>query len=584
MICEIKDDFYVDGKKFQIISGSIHYFRVVPEYWRDRLEKLKNMGCNAVETYIPWNFHEIEKNMFVWDGMHDVCRFIQTAQDVGLYVIIRPSPYICAEYEYGGLPWWLLQDKNMKVRCSYGPYLDAIKNYYSVLMPKLVPYQIDNGGPVILMQIENEYGYYGNDHSYMEFLRDTMRHYGITVPFVTSDGPWGHSMEAGMTEGALATGNFGSKVKEQFAVMTDRLGNNKPLMCMEFWVGWFDSWGDIHHHSDLEQNKVDFDEVIRTGHVNIYMFEGGTNFGFTSGRNWDAKNADVTSYDYDAVLTEDGQITPKYNAFKEIISKYKKIEEIPLSTNIESSDYGEIECCAKVNLSSVLKDISKCTESPYPLSMEELNYGSGYVLYRINLSEGECAEEIQVQDFHDRVQAFCNGKLLFTDTEEHSAEKFIVPEDLRKNGAVLDFLVENYGRVNFGFDLDNQRKGILKGVAVNGHRHFGYEMYSLPLSSKQVSQVDFDGKVPFKETEPSFYKFKFNAGKKADTFIELDGFGKGCVFINGFNIGRFWEIGPQKRLYVPAPLLKNGANEIIVFETEGKAGKTIQLRKSPSLG
>lgn len=584
MTFQVKDNFYLDGNKFQIISGSIHYFRVVPEYWRDRLEKLKNMGCNTVETYIPWNFQEPEKGKFVWDGMHDICRFIQTAKEVGLYVIIRPSPYICAEYEYGGLPWWLLQDKNMKVRCSYKPYLDAVKSYYSVLLPKLVPYQIDNGGPVILMQIENEYGYYGNDHEYMKFLHDTMREYGITVPFVTSDGPWGHSMESGMTEDALATGNFGSKVKEQFAVMTDKLGKNIPLMCMEFWVGWFDSWGDIHHHSDLEQNKVDFEELMKSGHVNIYMFEGGTNFGFTSGRNWDAKNADVTSYDYDAVLTEDGQITPKYKAFKEIIGRYKKIEEVPLSTDIQSKDYGTLECCSKVNLFSVLENIAKCVKSPYPLSMEDMNSGNGYIFYRTNLCKNESAEEIQVQDFHDRVQVFSNGKLLFTDTEEHAYEKFAVPEQMREKGARLDFLVENFGRVNFGFDLDNQRKGILKGVAVNGHRHFGYEIYSLPLDESQLAKIDFDSASDFKEGEPAFYKFKFNAEKKADTFIELDGFGKGGVFINGFNIGRFWEIGPQKRLYIPAPLLREGSNEIIVFETEGKAGKNISLKKSPMLG
>ncbi len=217
---EIKDKFYLNGEPFKIISGSFHYFRTVPEYWQDRLEKLVNMGCNTVETYIPWNFHETEKGQFNFEGMHDICRFIELAQELGLYIIIRPSPYICSEWEFGGLPAWLLKDKGMKLRCSYEPYLDAVKEYYNVLIPKLVPYQIDRGGKIILFQIENEYGYYGNDTAYLEFLRDTMRELGITVPFVTSDGPWSeYIFKSGMVDGALPTGNFGSSAGWQFDQM-----------------------------------------------------------------------------------------------------------------------------------------------------------------------------------------------------------------------------------------------------------------------------------------------------------------------------------------------------------------------------
>ena len=283
---EIKDDFYMDGQPFKIISGAVHYFRTLPEYWRDRLEKLVNIGCNTVETYIPWNFHEPKQGEFIWSGMRDIVRFIETAQELGLYIIIRPSPYICAEWEFGGLPAWLLKDPKMRLRCSYEPYLRAVKDYYSVLMPKLAPYQTDRGGKIILMQIENEYGYYGNDTAYLEFLRDTMRELGITVPFVTSDGPWSEPVfKSGMVGGALPTGNFGSAAEWQFGEMKRFIGEDKPLMCMEFWNGWFDAWGEEHHTTEPEKAARELDELLKRGSVNFYMFEGGTNFGFMAGRN-----------------------------------------------------------------------------------------------------------------------------------------------------------------------------------------------------------------------------------------------------------------------------------------------------------
>ena len=371
---EIKDKFYLDGKEFQIISGAVHYFRTVPEYWRDRLKKLVNIGCNTVETYIPWNFHEPAKGEYHWEGMHDVCRFIETAQELGLYIIIRPSPYICAEWEFGGLPAWLLKDPKMRLRCSYEPYLKAVKDYYSVLMPKLAPYQIDNGGKIILMQIENEYGYYGNDTAYLEFLRDTMRELGITVPFVTSDGPWSEQIfKSGMVGGALATGNFGSGAQWQFGEMRRFISGDKPLMCMEFWNGWFDAWGEEHHTTSPEKAAQELDELLKRGSVNLYMFEGGTNFGFMAGRNGGNKTADVTSYDYDSPLTEDGRLTEKYAFCKKVISKYRSFDEIPLSAEIMRKAYGKIKCTAKTDLFSVLDRISAPKKSVYPLSFEELD-------------------------------------------------------------------------------------------------------------------------------------------------------------------------------------------------------------------
>lgn len=578
---EIKEDLRLGGEPFQIISGSFHYFRTVPEYWRDRLEKLKNMGCNTVETYIPWNFHEPKKGEFLWDGMRDICGFIRTAQELGLYVIIRPSPYICAEWEFGGLPAWLLKDRNMRLRCCYEPYLNAVRDYYSVLIPKLAPYQIDRGGPIILMQIENEYGYYGNDTAYLEFLRDTMRGFGITVPLVTSDGPWSeNSFRSGCVDGALPTGNFGSAAEWQFSQMKKYIGGEKPLMCMEFWCGWFDAWGEEHHTTPPEKAAKELEDLLRLGNLNFYMFEGGTNFGFMNGRNCGCKTADVTSYDYDSPLTEDGRITEKYNAFKRAIGKVKHIEEVPLTTEIGRMEFGKIPCTGKVGLFSVLEKITEPTRSAYPLTMEEIGQNYGYILYRLKLRPDEAAAEIRLEGAADRVLGYQNGGYLFTAFGDNIGEKFETAEP--KKGAEVDLLCENIGRENFGTGLEDQRKGISRGVKINDHRHFGYEIYPLPLDEEQLSKLDFLGECV--EGAPAFYRFAFEIAEPADTFLDLGGFGKGCAFVNGFNIGRFWEIGPQKRLYIPAPLLKKGSNTILLFETEGKSADSVYLAGEPLLG
>ena len=571
---EIRDNFYLNGEPFKIISGAFHYFRTVPEYWQDRIEKLVNMGCNTVETYIPWNFHEPEKGNFRFDGMHDIERFIHLAEKLGLYIIIRPSPYICSEWEFGGLPAWLLRDRNMRLRCSYEPYLNAVKEYYSVLIPKLVPHQCDRGGGVILVQLENEYGYYGNDTAYLEFLRDTLRELGVTVPFVTSDGPWSEpKFKSGMLNGALPTGNFGSGAEWQFGQMRKYIGENKPLMCMEFWNGWFDAWGEEHHTTSPEKAASELDELLKRGSVNFYMFEGGTNFGFMSGRNGGSKTGDVTSYDYDAPLTEDGQITEKYRLFKEVIAKYTDIHEIPLTTEIRRRAYGRISCTGKTDLFSVLDKISVPVKSSYPLTMEDIGQDYGYILYRTKIRDVETVSEIRLEGAADRVQCYHNGEFVYTAFAENMWEKF-EPQQKRTSG-IIDLLCENTGRENFGTGLENQRKGISSGVKINDHRHFGFEIYPLPLDERQIAALDFG--IGYIENTPAFYRFELDIDEPCDTFLDTDGFGKGCAFVNGFNIGRFWEIGPQKRLYIPAPLLQIGKNTIVIFETEGKAADSIFL-------
>ena len=618
---EIKDTFYLDGKPFKVISGSFHYFRTVPEYWRDRLEKLKAMGCNTVETYIPWNLVEPKKGEFVFEGFCDIEKFIQTATELGLYIIIRPSPYICAEWEFGGLPAWLLKDRNMRLRVSYKPFMEAIEDYYKILLPKITKYQIDNGGNIILMQVENEYGYYANDKEYMKFMRDLMRKYGVTVPLISSDGPYHESFRGGSLEGVHPTGNFGSKTKERFDVLKDYT-NNGPLMCAEFWVGWFDHWGNGGHmKGNLVQSTEDLDKMLELGNVSIYMFEGGTNFGFMNGSNYyDALTPDVTSYDYDGILTEDGQITEKYKKYKEIISKYTEIPEVEFSTQIKRKSYGEISCEDKVSLFSVVDDLSTPVHLPYTVNMEELDQSYGYILYRSRLHSEAGIAKLRLWETADRANVFVEENPLITlyDLElnsEHDiplekylacslpaqmlAGKFMMERGLTPETAPaaigeaglgtgsfeglnekFDILVENMGRVNFGPRMETQRKGIGRCVQINGHMHNGWDIYTLPLDN--IDKVDFSKE--YKENVPAFYKFTFDVTEKGDTFLDFEGWGKGVAFINGFNLGRFWEIGPQKRLYIPAPLLKDGKNEIVIFETDGKVKDTIKLCDEPDIG
>ncbi len=577
---EVKDTFYLNGKPFQIISGSIHYFRIVPEYWRDRLEKLKGLGMNTVETYIPWNMHEPEKGRFVFDGMCDVAEFVRLAGELGLYVILRPSPYICAEWEFGGLPGWLLAGDEVRLRVSDSAFMDHVRDYYKVLLPLLRPLQITEGGNVILMQVENEYGYFGNDRKYMEQMRDLLRAGGITVPLITSDGPTDESIEGGKVEGALPTGNFGSHTRERFGIMKKHVEGG-PLMCAEFWVGWFDHWGNGGHmKGNLEQSAADLAEMLDTGHVNVYMFIGGTNFGFMNGSNYyDELTPDVTSYDYDAVLTEAGDFTEKYEVYKKIIGKHTAVPQVKLSTEIVKKAYGNVTVRERVGLFQALGDISTPVCNSYTQSMERLGQSYGYILYESEIANERRLEKIWLHKANDRANVFLGEKRLLNLYDRELLQEWEVEADAEP-GKCLRILVENMGRVNFGPRMEEQRKGIDGCVQINGHMHHGWRQYCLPLDN--LDRLDYTR--GYEEGLPAFYRFELSVEEKGDTFLELPGWGKGCVFVNGFHIGRYWEIGPQKRLYIPAPLLRQGQNEIIVFETEGKSSGRISFCDEPDIG
>jgi beta-galactosidase len=576
----IEDQFYLHGKPFRVISGAIHYFRVVPEYWQDRLEKLKALGCNTVETYVPWNMHEPREGEYHFGGMYDIRTFIKTAGRLGLYVILRPSPYICAEWEFGGLPFWLLRDPDMRLRFSYPPYLDKIDRYYGRLFAEFRDLQIDNGGPIILMQVENEYGGYANDKAYLYALAELMKKHGANVPLVTSDGPWNDLLDNGsIQDAALPTINCGSNIKEQFARLKRFHGHDRPLMVMEFWIGWFDAWGDERHHTrEVDSAAIELADILEEGSVNIYMFHGGTNFGFTSGANYYEKLApDTTSYDYDALLTESGDITPKYKAFQQVIARYAELPDVQLTTVIRKKAYGKVKVKEKVSLFSVLDLLAEPVESPYPLTMETLNQPFGYILYKTNLGKSRHVNDFRLIQCTDRAHVYVNNKHLFTkyDLEMESKEAF----DLTESNNELSVLVENMGRVNYSVKMNSQYKGIKGGVIVNGAFQSEWEHYSLSLDN--LEKVDFSR--PYNSGTPAFYRFELVIEETGDTFLDFSGWGKGVAFVNGFNLGRFWEIGPQTRLYVPAPLLKQGSNEVILFETEGKVGETISFTDTPGL-
>lgn len=583
----IEKEFMLDGKPFKFLSGAIHYFRVAPEDWYHSLYNLKALGFNTVETYVPWNMHETKEGEFNFQGILDLEKFITTAEELGLFVIVRPSPYICAEWEFGGLPAWLLT-KDCRIRSSDEAFLQYVERYYDVLLPKLVPHQIDHGGSILMMQLENEYGSYGEDHDYLLKMKATMTKRGVSVPLFTSDGTWQATLKAGslLEENVLATGNFGSKGAENFTELKAfhaEHGKEWPLMCMEFWDGWFNRWGEPIVQRDTEELVATLREVVQIGSVNLYMFHGGTNFGFMNGCSA-RKNRDlpqITSYDYGAPLDEQGNPTEKYYRIKEMIHTEfpQLIQTEPLIK--ETIACGGISLVNKVSLFSVVEELSQKIVTNYPLTMEESGQAYGYMLYRTEMERDALKENYRLIDVSDRAQIYLNQEHLATQYQEEIGEKIEAHPDRSINQ--LDILVENMGRVNYGHKLlsETQKKGIRTGVMSDLHFVMNWRQYRLEFDRSSIGNLDFS--KPWFPKQPAFYRYQFDLQKTEDCFIDLSGFGKGIVFINGHHIGRFWEKGPVMTLYITKHFLHEGENEIIIFETEGKYSETIQLIEKPIL-
>ncbi len=575
---EIKgNDFVLNGEKFNIYSGAVHYFRSLPEYWEDILTKLKLCGFNTVETYVCWNLHEKKEGEFDFSGGLDIARFIKTAQKVGLYCIVRPGPYICAEWDFGGLPAWLLKDRNMRIRCMYKPYTDAVERYYKALFDEIAPLQLKNGGNIIAMQIENEYGSYGNDKNYLAFIKDLMLRCGCTEFMFTSDGPEDNMLSGGMLEGVPAVVNFGSRVGSAFKKLREYQPEG-PLMCGEFWNGWFDRWDEKekHHQRPAFEVVYELKEFLKhDASFNFYMFHGGTNFGFNSGANcYGEYQPTITSYDYDVLLNEWGGYTDKYHAVRKVLLEHQGIEPAELPPEPERQSVGKVALTEYAGVLENLKNIGTKTESVTAESMEYFGQNSGLILYHHKL-KGNYSGKLFLDGLGDRAHVFINKVLkgiIYRNDKEHAVS---IGELSGEND--IDILVEDMGRINYGPDMLD-RKGV-SGIRINLQQLSNFEIYLLPLDN--LEKLEFTAS---KKEAPVFMRGKFNAEKNKTCFVHLAGFSKGYVFVNGFNLGRYWKVGPQKSLHIPGALLKDGENEIIVLELDRTVSDMVHITSEHDIG
>lgn len=578
-----KNGFYLDNVPFQIRAGAIHYFRVVPEYWKDRMLKLKQCGLNTVETYTCWNLHERKEGKFDFSGNLDLDKYLKTAEELGLYVILRPGPYICSEWDMGGLPSWLLAIEGMQIRCYHEGFLEKVRNYYRKLFEVVRPHFSTNGGCVIAVQIENEYGSYGDDQAYLQEVKKIYEENEVDVCLFTSDGPGYFMLSGGTIPGVLATVNFGSNPKGNFELLR-KFQPDAPLMCTEYWNGWFDHWYEKHHKRDSADTAQVYREMLEMGaSVSFYMFHGGTNFGFHNGANFDhGLQPTVTSYDYNCPVSECGDLTEKYFAIKAVIEEYTG-EHIALTVeNLPKMEYGIVALTEQADLLKEVKRLQKPIHSPYLLSMEELGQDFGFVLYESPMNGPFERQDLEIDGLQDRALIYWNEKLLGI-KENTGKRNDSVKFGLEANeSGMLSILVENMGRVNYGGHIW-EKKGILRGVRTANRYHYHWDMYS--ITCENFSDFAFEPVKEEMQTKPMVYRGYFEVKDKADTFVLLDGFVKGNVFINGFNLGRYWNTaGPQKTLYLPAPLLNVGKNEIMVLELERCEKKQIQLIDYEILG
>ena len=576
------NQFLFNGKPYTIISGAMHYWRIVPEYWEDRLLKLKACGFNTVETYTAWNLHERKEGEFDFSGNLDIVKYIETAEKVGLNVIVRPGPYICSEFDFGGLPSWLLAYPNIRLRCNDKEYLKKVRPYYRELLTRIRPHLCTNGGGVIMMQIENEYGSYGDDKDYMYAVANIYKEYGIDCMMFTSDGAGYWMLNGGTLPEYLSVANFGSKPDEQFKVLKD-FKPDQPLMCGEFWCGWFDHWGEEHHVRGAEDTTQTMKQMLDMGaSFNFYMFHGGTNFGFTSGANYyDEYLPIVTSYDYCSPLSECGDMTPTYYAIKETICNFTgETPDINVHNTLKKA-YGKIMLNQWASLFDNIDKISVKHHSAAPLSMEEVGQDFGFIVYSTVLNGPAEERELIIEHVRDRAHIFIDGELVGIKERSGRNDKIMIKLE-KGEQKKLDILVENCGRINYGPKLFD-KKGVAGGIRLDQMYHFGWDMY--PMTMDDLSGIEFNNNT-ICSGKPMFLKGTLDIqGKPADTFLRLDGFHKGFVKINGFNLGRYWnDKGPQKTLFVPAPILKEGSNEIIVFESDSFDSPVIEFFAEPDLG
>lgn len=573
--------FRLDGKPFVIRSGEMHYPRVPRAAWRDRLRMAKAMGLNTVTTYAFWSLHEPEPGQWDFTGQNDLRSFIKMAAEEGLNVILRPGPYVCAEVDFGGFPAWLLREPGLRVRSMDARYLAASARYFKRLAQEVGDLQSSRGGPILMLQVENEYGSFGRDHGYMKAVRDQMRTAGLDAPVFTSDGGAARLFEGGTLPDAPAVVNFGGGADDAKASI-EELAAWRPKgirMAGEYWAGWFDHWGEKHHVQSPEDAARTVDWMLSQGvSFNLYMFHGGTSFGWLAGANYggtEPYQPDTTSYDYDAALDEAGRPTKKYRLIREVIAKHVKETLPPVPAAPQPQSLPAFALKPAGSLLAGLDKLSKARPSRWVGAMEEFGQNYGYILYRKRL-ETPAKGKLVLEEMHDQATVMADGRVIGRLDRRKGENSLNV--DLPA-GAQLDLLVEAMGRIGFGGKLVDDRKGIVRGVKLDKEELEGWTVYTLPLDAAALKRL------PLADANdaalPGFWRGSLTLDKPVDTFLDTRGWGKGQVWVNGHHLGRFWHIGPQQTMYVPASWLKAGANEVLVFTTEAPTATSMQGLAEP---
>lgn len=554
--------FRLDGRPLQLISGELHYARIPREYWRQRLRMARAMGLNTVATYVFWNFHELRPGVFDFrTGMRDLPEFLREAQEEGLWVILRPGPYACAEWDFGGFPAWLAKDTTLRVRSRDPRFLRAARRYVRALGHAIRPWLVTHGGPILMVQAENEYGSFGSDSLYLARTRRMFSEAGVDVPLFTADGDW--LFDRGAIPGLLPAANGETDYDSLVARVNRFHGGRGPYLVAEFYPGWLDHWGEPFAQVADSTFLPAYDSLLARGaSVNLYMFHGGTSFGFWAGANYSKANPiepDLTSYDYDAPLSEAGHTTPKFFALRDVIRKHVGYPIPPVPDSPPVMALPAVPLTPAGDLFS-LAAAARPVRSVTPPTFEALGLAGGYVLYRHRFRDAVHGT-LHVPGLRDYALVYVNRQLV--GELDRRVGRFALPISVPAGG-VLDLLVETEGRINYGAEMVRNRKGIIAPVTVDSSVVTGWAAYPLPFGSRPRPARSTPGAAP--SGLPTVYRGSFALDSVADTFLDLRGWGKGIVFVNGHNLGRYWRLGPQQTLYLPGPWLHRGSNDIVIFE------------------
>ncbi len=561
-----------DGRPHRILAGAVHYFRIHPDQWEDRLRRLVAMGANTVDTYVAWNFHERVEGDRDFTGWRDLERFIRIAGDLGLDVFLRPSPYICAEWSNGGIPFWL-SGRTRALRTSDRVFLAAVDAWYDELIPRMVPLQAAHGGPIRLIQVENEYGSFGSDQAYLTHLRDGLRSRGMVELLTTADGTTPDMVAHGSVPEAMGTFTFGTGVPKALELLRD----GDALMCSELWGGWFDHWGEKHHVRSADSMIGTVQELLDAGgSVSVYMAHGGTNFGLWAGANhFGILQPTVTSYDSDAPIGEDGTLNAKFGALRAALAPFHDGDLPPVPAAPRRQAAAVAELLPQDSLLDAVRALPVRATAPVPMTFEELGAEDGLVAYQAQVSFPADAT-LGIHGLRDRATVFLDEVRLGT-LEHDGAHELPLPAG--GGTGTLTIVVESLGRINYG-PLTGERKGILQGVVVGRrfvhgwtHRVFGDGVPGPSTSSGSSGTPTPDG----------IATASFEIAEPLDAWLAFPGGAKGMVWLNGFLLGRYWERGPQETLYAPAPLWREGRNEIVVLDTDRLGGR-VEIRETPSFG